>query len=336
MALDTSPLKDSENTDENEPYFRPPGPDEKAKPVHYLQFVAAKSLMFALRVLPYATTRILGNNMGRLAYSLDKKHRKIALLNLDVAFGDALPESRKLEIVREHYKHFGRALLETLRLPKITKQNYRDFMDIEGLELLREVSQRKGGALLYTAHYGNWEYMNLALGFMDLPMSVMARPIDNPLIHDLIERIRNLSGNRIIYKHRAARKVLNAIKEGRIIGIVGDQNVHDRNRIMVPFFGKNATCTPMPAAMAYKCQVPIICGFAQPTTPGKYVLKFGPVIEPNVEADKDSEILRITNELNRVLEEQIRLSPESWFWVHKRFKSGPDGETDFYKQDRKV
>jgi KDO2-lipid IV(A) lauroyltransferase len=329
-------LEHSEKHKEEEPYFRPPGPDEKAKPVHYLQYGAAKSLMFALRVLPYGATKTLGNMIGSLAHALDKKHRKIALLNLDVAFGDTLPERRKREIVKAHYQHFGRALLETLRLPKITAQNYRHFMDVEGLDLLKEVAQSDTGALLYTAHYGNWEYMNLALGFMGLPMSVMARPIDNPLIHKLIEQLRNLSGNEIIYKHKSARKVLNAIKAGRIIGIVGDQNVHDRNRIMVPFFNKEATCTPMPAAMAYKCNVPIICGFSQPAGPGRYVLKFGPIIKPDPEAEKNAEIQRITAELNRVLEDQIRLSPESWFWVHKRFKTGPDGETSFYRQARSV
>lgn len=322
--------------EKNKPNLRPPGPDSKPKLAHYFQYAAAKSLMVALRILPYASTRLLGNSIGHLAHLLDKKHRKIALLNLDVAFGDTFPEARKREIVKAHYLHFGRALLETLRLPKITSANYRQYMEIEGLELLREIANEPNGALLYTAHYGNWEYMNLALGFLGMPMSVMARPIDNPLVHDLIEQLRNLSGNQIIYKHRSARKVLNAIKAARIIGIVGDQNVHDRNRIMVPFFGKDATCTPMPAAMAYKCNVPIICGFAQPTAAGKYVLKFGPIIRPDVAADKDDEILRITCELNRTLEHQIRLKPEAWFWVHKRFKSGPDGETDFYKQPRSI
>lgn len=321
-------------TSKEETYKRPPGPDQQLKPLHYLQYYLVLGLQSAVNILPAFASRAMGRLIGWLFHAVDKRHRIIALKNMDQAFGDSKSEAEKRRLTRMCFLHYGQAILETLRLSKIRPDNYTNFVELDGVERFHEGLEMGKGVILCSAHYGNWEIMNTVLGILDLPMSVMARPIDNPLVHDYLEKIRVRTGNRVIYKHKGMRRVLTSLKENRVVGIVNDQDVHDHNRIMASFFGRDAATTPAPAALAYKTGAPIITGYSEPLGNGRYALKYGPLIIPNTEADKDEEIMRLTEAINRRLEAQIEHSPHSWMWMHQRFKTGVDGLTDFYKTPR--
>lgn len=319
---------------ERKGYIRPPGPDQKVKPLHVIEFAAVKLIGWMVFFSPMFLVRWFGRMLGWLFYAVDRRHRKIALLNLDQAFGDSKNEAEKRQLVKQSFQHFGCALVETLRLSKITKRNFLKYVELDNVRPFYEALQGGKGVLLCSAHYGNWEVMNLVLGYLNLPMSAMARPLDNPLLHRLLEKVRCQSGNGVIYKHKSIRKILGQLKANRIVGIVNDQDVHDRNRIILDFFGRPAATTPVPAAMAYKTGAPIVTGYAVPLGKGRYHLRFGSLIYANQEADKDEEILRLTEQLNQRLEQQIIFKPAYWLWMHKRFKTGPDGPTDFYNRDR--
>lgn len=318
------------------PVYRTPGPDQKVTLAHWIQYLVLRWIAFWVWLLPGPLARLIGLGIGRLAHALDKKHRKIAMLNLDQAFFDSKTDIEKQIIVQACYDHFGLAIVETLRLSLIHEGNFMRYVELDNLGGFFKAREKGKGLILCTAHYGNWEMMNLVLGLMNIEMSVVARPIDNPLVHDYLERIRTRNGNRVIYKHKAVRKLLGALKENRVVGLVNDQNVHDRNKLMVEFFGREAATTPTPAALAYKTGAPIITGYAVPIGRGRYRLSFGDLLYADPNGDKDAEILRLSREINRRLENQIMFNPPYWFWVHKRFKHGIDGETDFYRRERDV
>ncbi|CAM2008450.1 lysophospholipid acyltransferase family protein [Acanthopleuribacter pedis] len=322
-------------TDEK-PVYRAPGPDQKVTAVHWLQYLLLRWIAFWVWILPGPLARLVGLAIGRFAHAIDGKHRKIALLNLDQAFFDSKTESEKRWIVQTCYDHFGQAIVETLRLSMIHESNFTRYAELDNVGGFYKARDEGKGLILCTAHYGNWELMNLVLGLLNIQMSVVARPIDNPLVHTYLENIRTRNGNRVIYKHKAVRKLLSALKENRVVGLVNDQNVHDRNKLMVEFFGREAATTPTPAALAYKTGAPIITGYAVPIGRGRYRLSFGDLIYADQTADKEAEVLRLSREINRRLENQIMFNPPYWFWVHKRFKHGVDGETDFYKRERNV
>jgi len=315
---------------------RPPGPDQKRTPLHYFQYGALLLLYGMVKFTPLSFSRAVGRMIGRAFHFLDARHRNIAMKNLDQAFGQTRSEEEKKKIVHGCFLHFGSAIMETLHLKTVTEKTFHQYAETENLEHFHEALAMGKGVILCSAHYGNWEVMNLALGFLKLPLSAMARPIDNPLVHQFLEDIRTAPGNQVIYKHKSVRKLLSALSDNRIIGIVNDQDVHDRNRIMVEFFGQSAATTPVPAALSYKTGAPIIPGYAEPLGGGRYLLKFGDLILPDPEADKNAEIMRMTGLLNRCLESQINQCPEPWMWMHQRFKTGEEGRTQYYKQPRDV
>ncbi len=310
---------------------RPPGPDQKLTLAHFLQYGLVWALWANVYLFPLSWSRAMGRMIGRLFMTLDRRHCEIARRNLNQAFGDSKTNQEKEAIVKGCFLHFGEAIMETIFLRTVSEKKLNRMVVYAGVEGFDEALARGKGLILCSAHYGNWEIMNLALGFRGLPMSAMARPLDNPLVHKFLEDIRVRPGNRVIYKHKSVRKIFSNLKENRVVGIVNDQDVHDLNRIMVPFFGRNAATTPVPAAVSIKTGAPIITGYAQPLKDGNYLLTFGQLIWPDQTADKDQETARITLLLNQRLEEQLNRAPEYWMWMHQRFKTGADGVTDFYR-----
>lgn len=314
--------------------LRPPGPDRRLTPVHVLQYISLYLVNIAVIVLPRFATDALGRTLGRIFHALSPRHRKIAMINLDMVFGAQKSESEKRQITSLCFQHFGVATVETLRLQLLHSRNFLKNVTIENIGPLYKARERGRGLLLCSAHYGNWEVLALTLGFMNLPMSVLARPINNPLVNRFLNRIRTASGNQVIDKHRAVRRILTHLQENRIVGIVNDQDVHDRNRVFCEFFGHQASVTPVPATIAHKTGCAIVTGYAIPQGKGKYLLRFGDPIFADQKAPKEQEIQRITRELNRRLETVIQLKPSYWLWMHKRFKTTPDGLHPIYDQPR--
>lgn len=315
-----------------EGYKRPPGPDPKARWVHYLQYAIIRILESVVMVMPMSWVQGLGSFLGRVIHLLDRKHRNIALVNTQLIFGNRRSGKAKKTIVRDCYRHLGRALLETIRLRRVNASNFRDWVELDGVENFHRGLEKGCGVILCTAHYGNWELMNAVLGLLDLPMSVLARPLDNPLVHEHVKAIRTRTGNRVIDKSKSVRKILTSLRENRIVGFVNDQNVHDHNRIMVPFFGHDAATTPVPGALAIKTGAPIVTGYSVPLGGGRYRLVFHEPIEAQPGAEKEQETLRLARLLNDRLEAQIEEVPHCWFWVHRRFKTGAEGENDYYSK----
>jgi len=313
---------------------RPPGPDSKLTFVHWLQYLALRFLALVFNLMPFFLARACGRGVGRLFLSLFRRKREIGLLNLDQVFQDNLTESEKHLLLKQCLAHFGNMMAETLCFSQINSSNFLKYVELDNIGQFYKGRELGNGVILCSAHYGNWEIMNLALGYMNLPMSAMARPMDNPLVHGYIERLRRRSGNGVIYKHRSVRKILSNLAENRVVGIVNDQDVHDHNRIFVDFFGRPAATTPLPAAVSYKTGAPIVVGYSIPLGKGRYRLRFHELIHPNKDADKDEEILRISTLLNAHLEQQIRDAPPYWMWIHQRYKTDVDGKRTFYKQKR--
>lgn len=313
--------------------IRPPGPDQKVTLKHYVQYGLVRLFNGLAKLLPLAVLRAFGAMLGNLFHMIDKRHRVIALINVDLVFGTRMNDAEKRAMVKRTFRHFGIAMMETLAAQRINKHNLRDHATWTNLEEFHTGLAAGKGVILCSAHYGNWEIMNLALGFQDLPLSAMARPIDNPLVDRFVEKVRTRSGNRVIFKHKGLKPIISNLKANRIVGIVNDQDIHGPSRIMLPFFGHQAATTPMPATLSYRTGAPIITGYAVPLGKGRYHLKYGKLIWPDQTADKASEIERISRLLNQRLEAQIEAEPYPWLWMHKRYKTGPNGkQRPIYKQ----
>lgn len=266
-----------------------------------------------------------GRILGLIFYYLDKRHRLIALTNLTAAFGPERTSAELKRIARESFIHFGEFLAEINKFPRLKEERKSRLFLVEGEENLLEALSKEKGALLFSAHYGNWE---IAPYFLTKKgkMSIVARPLDNKLLEAQLLNLRESLGTKVIYKHQATKQILQSLRENRMIALLIDQNVLKSQAVFVDFFGKKAATTPSLAAFFLRTRAPLLPVFCYPTSSHMYQLKIFPPLKISLEEDYDRDILKITQICTMIIEDQIRKNPSYWLWFHNRWKTRPEGE----------
>jgi KDO2-lipid IV(A) lauroyltransferase len=285
-----------------------------------IQYLIARFILWSLAHGPLslarAYTRLLDLGVPRL--------RRSALRNLELAYPDKTPQERS-RIVDQVYASIARMVWTFARFPAITRENISHWIRYEGLEHYIEAKKAGRGILFATAHLGNWELSAFAHALMTEPMNIVIRPLDNATADGLVEERRQLSGNRLIGKWDAARPVLRALAQNEAVGILIDQNTTLDEGVFVDFFGTPACANPAFAKIAARTGAAVIPGFAVwSEAEERYVLRFYPPVEMTGDATLD------TQRLHKVLEDVIREDPGQWLWLHRRWKTRPEGEEGIY------
>jgi len=245
----------------------------------WLEYVAVRSVAMAIRPFPLSAVRRAGEIFGLLFYLADRVHRRIAIANLQVAFPKR-SEKQCRAIAKAMFQHFGRLLLELLKYASLPGEMQLALVEWEGEERVRLALAQGKGILFCTGHFGFWEQQALAHALKFEPMAVMARPLDNPKLHDLLESIRTSNGNPVVYRRGAVRKALRLLAEGRGVGVLIDQHMTSPDAIYVDFFGRPAATTSTLAALAMRTGAPVIPLFAFPLPGGRYRMIYEHPVEP--------------------------------------------------------
>ena len=288
---------------------------------HRLEYTIVKAVELAMRPLPLPLVRRLGEWLGLLFYLVDRVHRRIALANLAVAF-PSRPADERRAVARSMFKHFGRLLLELLKYASLSSNRQLALVEWEGEERVRLAIAQGKGVLFCTGHFGFWEQQALAHALKFEPMAVMARPLDNPKLHDLLERIRVLNGNPVLYRRGAVRKALRLLADGKSVGMLIDQHMMSPDVIYVDFFGRPAATTSTLAALALRTGAPVIPLFAFPLPGGRYRMLYEHPVEPPRHDSPDA-VREFTQRCTDVLEMHVRRHPELWLWMHRRWRDAP-------------
>jgi KDO2-lipid IV(A) lauroyltransferase len=271
-----------------------------------------------MRVLPMAIVRACGGGLGRAVYFVDSFHRRIALTNLASAFPTRSPAERRV-IAREMFAHFGRLLLELIKFGTLSDAQMLARIDSDGEERVLQAYQQGRGVLFFTGHFGYWEMQAIAQPLRVRPVSVLARPLDNPYLHELLERIRTRTGNSVIYRQGAIRKVMRELAANRGVALLIDQHLHSADAVYVDFFDRPAATTSALAALALRTGAPVIPVFALPLPGGRYRFVYERPVPPPREESPDA-VREFTQRCTDVLEMYVRRDPALWLWMHRRWR----------------
>ena len=289
---------------------------------HRLEFFLFESIRLAMRVLPRRLLLGLGEAFGRLAFRLDRRHREIALDNLRTAFPMIAPAEAR-DIARGSFAFFGRYVFDLVSgLPAFPLPQLLSF-ECDGLDHVAAAQAEGKGVLYFTGHFGGWELMALAAAARGYPVGVVARRLDNPYLERQMLALRTSTGNVVVDKRDGFRPMLRALREGKGIAILIDQNVIGDERVFVDFFGRPASTTPALALLHLKTGAPLMPVFAVPVGGDGYRFTFGPRVEVPLSGDRREDVLRITEACTRVLETRIREQPSLWLWMHRRWNTRP-------------
>lgn len=290
--------------------------------VEYAAYVTARGL---IRLLPHAGARALGRAGGRLLHLLLGKHRRIVRENLALALPE-LSAAERRRLVPRVFEQFGLALADAVSAQRFDRVELCRRMDLEGWHHLQEAERRAGergvGLFVMSAHVGLWEVAAYPPGIYGGPLHVVGRPLDNPLLDAELARSRARFGNELIPKRGAVRPMFRILSRGGRVGILIDQRARPREGIWVPFFGRPAYTTPILARMALRTGAPVVPIFGHALPKGRYRVVLRAAIWPDeVDAEGGEEAtIELTRRYLAACEEEIRRHPESWLWLHERWK----------------
>jgi KDO2-lipid IV(A) lauroyltransferase len=289
------------------------------KAVRYpIEYALVLATMWITRLLPWRAVRAMGSALGFLFYTFDRRHRRIAMANVAAAF-PRKTEAERRALVRQVFGHFGRLLFELLKFSGLSREDVLARVEFEGGERMRDVHAKGRGALLFTGHFGYWEINAIAHAAAFAPMGVLARPLDNIRLHNLLERMRGCTGNYVIYRRGALRRVLKALSANHAVAMLIDQHIQAPDAVTVNFFDRPAATTLALAVLAQRTGAPVIPVFALPLAAGRYRLVYERPVDPPTD-DSPEAIRDFTQRCTDVLEMQVRRHPELWLWMHRRWR----------------
>ena len=295
-----------------------------------LEYAFAAALLRAIGALPRGLARTSGAAMGTLAWWLLPGLRRTGMRNLELAFPDK-SEAEREAILRRLYRNLGRHLAEFCRMRRYTRQNTRDLIRYEGLEHYLAARDRGHGVLIVTGHLGAWELSSYWHSLMGYPMTMVIRRLDNARVDRMVNAIRCLHGNRVVHKDDFARGLLSAMKKGETVGILMDTNMTPPQGVFVPFFGVAACTASGLARVALRTGAAVLPGFlVWEQAEKKYVLHFGPEIPLVKTEDDERDTLENTARFTAAIEAFVRRYPDQWLWVHRRWKTRPEGDPRLY------
>jgi KDO2-lipid IV(A) lauroyltransferase len=285
---------------------------------HRIEYAIVRTLIALVRVMPDWLVRMSGTTLGLAFYAFDRAHRRIARQNLAMAF-PSRRESERRAIARSAFAHFGRLLFELLKFSTLSREGMLARVEVDGEERSRLAYAHGKGVLFVTGHFGFWELQAMVHALRVEPVMILARALDNPRLNQLLERMRERTGNTVVYRRGTIRRVMRTLMAGHGVAVLIDQHIMSRDAIYVDFFERPAATTTAVAAIAMRTGAPVVPVFALPLGRGRYRMIYEHPVEPP-RADTEDAIRDFTQRCTDVLEMYVRRHPELWLWMHRRWR----------------
>ncbi len=293
--------------------------------VHRAEYGLVLLLEALVNSLPRGSADGLGQRAGTLVHAPLGLRRDTVMSNLRAAFPDA-SEAWVQRTTRAAYQHLGREAAATLRLAGLDAAAIRACTRLAGWDQFEAGLAEGRGALLVTGHFGNWEMAAASVAARGIPIEALVKRQTNRRVDARFESTRGRLGVQTIDLDQAPRRVPRALRAGRVIGVVADQDAGEGG-VLVPFFGRTASAHRGPALFALRLGTPVFAS-AMYRLPGPELAYKGTMERIQVErtGDLEADVRRLTAELAARLEAAIRTAPEQYFWFHRRWKSSPSEE----------
>jgi KDO2-lipid IV(A) lauroyltransferase len=295
-----------------------------------LEYAAAWPFLKIMGILPRPLARAFAIGIAQLVYHFHFRLRQVGMRNLEMVFPEKTIADRK-KILRGVFTSLGRQLAELCQFPRYKPQNIDEVVIYDALENYERAYARGKGVLFVTAHFGGWELSAFAHSLHGHWVNIVMRPMDNPYLDRLLQRYRTLHGNKVVNKDDFVRGLLAAMKAGETVGILMDTNMTPPQGVFVDFFGIKACTASGLARIALRTDAAVVPGFTiWDESLKKYRLRFDPAIELVRTGNLEADIIANTQKFTKVIEDYVRQYPNQWLWVHRRWKTRPEGEKPLY------
>ncbi|HCV42384.1 MAG TPA: hypothetical protein DGH68_02800 [Bacteroidetes bacterium] len=297
----------------------------KSPVVESIEYLAFAFLVWLARMLSFRMAGKVGRLLGSTGYYIINYRKKITLDNLAHSFPD-LTEKERRSIAAGAYKSYGTVLVEGLWAGGQTKEELLKTCRFVNPEVMRKHLCNPHGLIFLSGHFGNWEFLASAFSLLlGQPISIIAQHQRNKRIDATLEAIRSRWGCKMIPMGISTREVFRTLQEGKVVAMLGDQS-GPKEAVFINFFSRPAATHRGPAAFSLKSGTPIVMLFFVRQKDGVYDIHFEEVDRTGLDGYTEENVIELTRRHTAILEKYIRMYPEYWLWMHKRWK-----HTEYYE-----
>ena len=281
---------------------------------YFFEFVAIITFFFIFRIIGYKNSSNFGELIGKYFGPFFRSNLKI-LDNLEKSKIQSSEKERE-SIVKRMWGHYGRILSEYVYLKQFRQNKLKKFIEIQGLEILKEIKESGDQVVFVSGHFNNFELMAMEIDKAGINLCAIYRPLNNPFLNIIMERIRKkyICKNQIKKGKRGTRELLNLFNKKFSVALMIDQRVSEGES--VEFFNRLAKTTTIPAQIVKKYNCKVVPVYVERINNINFKISFSTPIK----FEKESSVSDITLELNRLLEQMILKNPDQWIWSHGRWK----------------
>lgn len=300
---------------------KPKHPTRRALEQYFVRRLSAFGA-FVCRWLSLRSVRRIATVLAWVIGIASPRRQRMMERNLRLVFGEALTWRQRQRIRKLSVINIAKTMAETIKLQWMTDAEVEQEVTVQGLEHLDQVLAQGRGAILITAHYGNWEYAGAILGIRGYPINVIARDAADTLTRDLINTARR-SKRVKVFGRESVRELLRALQRNECVAILPDQHAKE-GAVRVHFLGRPADTATGPAVFSQRTGAPVLPVFCR-REPGDHMqLEVFPPLQLVNSGNREADVVANTQIINDALGEQIRAHPEQWLWLHDRWKSEAD------------
>jgi lipopolysaccharide heptosyltransferase II len=261
----------------------------------------------------------LGQFLGLCAWLVSGKYRHLAERNVAIAFAGEKTQREIRWLVRRHFRRLGANLLCSVKLTALPPEKILQRVEVENIEAMDREFRAGVPVVLVLSHLGTWElFAQLMPKFVGYVRNASVyQKLGNQFIDAHVRRPRGQTGLELFDRQQGFQPVIDLLRSGGGVGVLSDQHAGDHG-LWTPFFGRLASTSPLPALLAKRTRAALIAAGVYTTAPARWRLVFTNRFDsPKV----DTSVAALTSEINQIIEQQIRVAPEDWFWVHNRWKT---------------
>jgi lipopolysaccharide heptosyltransferase II len=282
--------------------------------VVYLLYRAGSAIA---AVLPLPFLFAAGQFLGFCAWLLSGKYRRLAECNVAISFADEKSPRELRRLVRRHFQRLGANLLCSAKLMRMSPEKILHRVKIENIESMASRFRAGVPVVLVLSHLGTWElFAQLMPKFVGFVRNASVyQKLGNRFIDEHVRRTRSQTGLELFDRQAGFEPVIELLRSGGGVGILSDQHAGDHG-LWTPFFGRLASSSPLPGLLAKRTRAALIAAGVYTTGPARWRMVFTERFD-----QPDASVAALTSMINEVIEQQIRVAPEDWFWVHNRWKT---------------
>jgi Kdo2-lipid IVA lauroyltransferase/acyltransferase len=271
-------------------------------------------------LLPRKACLHLANASGSLMSIFDRHGRKVALSNLEVAFGDKLSVRQRRKIARESFQHFARTMVDLLWSPRLTRENVSDYVEFQNFDEIARSTGPERSFIMACYHYSNFEWLSIAGGYAGIIGTIIAQEFKNSLLDPIFRKIREQGGHELIPRDRGIVRLYKALRRKRTTALLVDLTIPAaQGAVAIDCFGLKTSVTSAHAWLHQRTGRPIIPAHCEPLPGGRYRVVFHPKI-PNTETMTPQQI---TQACWDSFEPYVRKNPAPWLWMYKHWRYRP-------------